>query len=111
VASFVGSMFSALIDTAVLAYLFDTTPSGQRGFYTSLYNLAAGTSYFAGSLVGGALYSMAAPIFGTYTALQYVYLISMFGRGAFASMHQKLVETRKAQTTIAKALLKELHIK
>ncbi len=110
-ASFVGSMFSALIDTAVLAYLFDTTPSGQRGFYTSLYNLAAGTSYFAGSLVGGALYSMAEPIFGTYTALQYVYLISIFGRGAFAFMHQKLVETRKAQTTIAKALLKELHIK
>jgi len=110
-ASFVGSMFSALIDTAVLAYLFDTTPSGQRGFYTSLYNLAAGTSYFAGSLVGGALYSMAEPIFGTYTALQYVYMISIFGRGAFAFMHQKLVETRKAQTTIAKALLKELHIK
>jgi len=110
VASFVGSIFSAMIDTAVLAYLFDTTPSGQRGFYTSLYNLAAGTSYFAGSLVGGALYSMAAPIFGIYVSLQYVYLISIFGRGAFAFMHQKLVETRRVQTTITKALLKELHI-
>ncbi|MBC7091916.1 MAG: MFS transporter [Nitrososphaeria archaeon] len=110
-ASFLGSIFSALTDTAVLAYLFDTTPSGQRGFYTSLYNLMAGVSYFAGSIIGGGLYSLATPIFGIGASLQYVYLISIFGRGAFAFMHQKLVETRKVQTTLTKALLKELHIK
>lgn len=110
-ASFLGSIFSALTDTAVLAYLFDTTPSGQRGFYTSLYNLTAGVSYFAGSIIGGIFYSLATPIFGIQASLQYVYLISIFGRGAFAFMHQKLAETRKAQMTLAKALLKELHIK
>ncbi|MGB9728191.1 MAG: MFS transporter [Nitrososphaeria archaeon] len=110
-ASFLGSIFSALTDTAVLAYLFDTTPSGQRGFYTSLYNLTAGVSYFAGSIIGGILYSLAIPIFGTQISLQYVYMISLIGRGAFAFMHQKLVETRKAQTTLTKALLKELRIK
>ncbi|MEM2074351.1 MAG: MFS transporter [Nitrososphaeria archaeon] len=111
VASFIGSIFSALGDTSILAYLFDTTPSGQRGFYTALYNMVAGTSYFAGSIVGGILFSLAEPIFGISISLQYVYLISIFGRGAFAFMHQKLVETRRAQTTITKALLRELHIK
>ncbi|MEM0053803.1 MAG: MFS transporter [Nitrososphaeria archaeon] len=111
VASFIGSIFSALGDTSILAYLFDTTPSGQRGFYTALYNMVAGISYFAGSIIGGLLFSLAEPIFGIFVSLQYIYVISIFGRGAFAFMHHKLVETRKVQTTITKALLKELHIK
>lgn len=111
VASFIGSIFLALGDTSILAYLFDTTPSSQRGFYTALYNMVAGMSYFAGSIIGGLLFSLAEPIFGISIALQYVYLISIFGRGAFAFMHQKLVETRRTQMSITKALLKELHIK
>jgi len=107
-ANFIGGIFSALTDTGILAYLFDSTPGGQRGVYTSLYNLATGMSYFAGSLAGGALIALGEPYFGLVLALQYVYMISVFGRLAIAVMHQKLIETKKSETTLRNALLEEL---
>jgi len=110
VANLIGGVFSALADTSILAYLFDSTPSGQRGVYTSLYNLSTGMSYFAGSVVGGALVAAATPFFGLIPALQYVYVISMLGRSALAIMHQKLIETKKAETNLRQALLEELHL-
>ncbi|MGQ9781591.1 MAG: MFS transporter [Nitrososphaeria archaeon] len=109
-ANLIGGVFSALADTAILAYLFDSTPSGQRGVYTSLYNLSTGMSYFAGSVVGGALSAAGTPYFGLIPTLQYVYVVSIFGRGALAIMHQKLIETKKAETNLRQALFEELHL-
>ena len=109
-ANFAVGIFSALNDTAVLAYLFDITPSGQRGVYTSLYNLVVGTSYFLGSVTGGMLVALGLPIFALAVSLQFVYIISALGRGASALLYNKLIETRQSQTTLKKALLEELHI-
>jgi len=111
IANFIVGVFSALNDTAVLSYLFDSTPSGQRGSYTSLYNLSVGLSYFLGSLVGGVLVSAGIPIFGFTASLQFVYLISAVGRGSIALMHKKLIETRKSETSLKAALMEELHLK
>jgi MFS family permease len=107
-ANFIGGIFSALTDTGILAYLFDSTPGGQRGVCTSIYNLATGMSYFVGSLSGGVLIALGEPYFGLVFSLQFVYMISVFGRLAIAVMHQKLIETKKAETTLRKALLEEM---
>jgi MFS family permease len=107
-ANFIGGIFSALTDTGILAYLFDSTPGGQRGVCTSIYNLATGMSYFVGSLSGGVLIALGEPYFGLVLSLQFVYMISVFGRLAIAVMHQKLIETKKSETTLRKALLEEM---
>jgi MFS family permease len=108
VANLIGGVFSALNDTGVLAYLFDSTPGGQRGVCTSLYNLATGMSYFVGSITGGVLIALGEPYFGLVLALQFVYMISVFGRLAIAVMHQRLIETKKSETTLRNALIEEL---
>jgi MFS family permease len=109
-ANFAVGVFSALSDTAILAYLFDVTPSGQRGVHISLYNLAVGTSYFLGSVTGGMLVALGLPIFALAVSLQFVYIISALGRGASALLHHRLIEIRQSQTTLKEALLEELHI-
>jgi hypothetical protein len=71
------------------------SPKEFRGSYIAVYNLIVGVVTFFGSLIGGYLAVFTTGIFGLFTGLLVVYMVSMVGRGVGAGLLFTVKETLK----------------
>jgi MFS family permease len=86
---------NALGSASMTAYLLDLSPQEFRGSYIAVYNLIVGVVTFFGSLIGGYLAVFTTGIFGLFTGLLIVYMVSMVGRGVGAGLLFTVKETLK----------------
>jgi MFS family permease len=88
---------NALLNVAFVAYLYDISPSGQRGRYNAEFNLITGAATMAGSLAAG--YALAAlnASYSLWLSLAYLYLIAAVGRAFAALLHLRLPYGRPVQ--------------
>jgi MFS family permease len=86
---------NALGSASMTAYLLDLSPKEFRGSYIAVYNLIVGVVTFFGSLIGGYLAVFTTGIFGLFTGLLVVYMVSMVGRGVGAGLLFTVKETLK----------------
>jgi MFS family permease len=87
----VAGVNAALINTAVLLFLIEKTPLEERASFVAFYNLLAGSSYFAGSITGGALLELLESRLQQDTAILIVYSISTIGRLGMGLAHNTLL--------------------
>jgi MFS family permease len=90
----VSGINSALINTAVLLFLVENTPMEERASFVAFYNLLAGSSYFAGSIVGGFLLELLESRMQQSAAMLIVYSISAIGRLGMGLAHYTLIGER-----------------
>jgi MFS family permease len=86
---------NALGSASITAYLLDVSPQESRGSFIAVYNLIVGVITFVGSLIGGYLSDFTIGLFGLFTGLLIVYMISTVGRAIGAGLHFTLEETLK----------------
>ncbi len=81
---------NSLLNVAFAAYLYDISPTGQRGRRSAEFNLVTGVSTMVGSLAAGfSLGVMSGP--GTlWISLAYLYVIAAVGRAVGALLHLRL---------------------
>jgi MFS family permease len=103
-ASVVFGVLTAFGEVAMLAYLLDITHEELRGTLTAFFNLATGTVFFIGSLIGGYLANYLIGVFNLVLGLQLVYALSAIGRTAGALTFTTLKEPYKYPSTLRKKL-------
>lgn len=106
VLNFILGFPSALLSTALLVFLLDTTADDLRGELTAFYNFSVGLSSFVGSLMGGMVADHLVAALGLWGGCAVVYVVSTIGRlyGAYL-VHRKLKEPKRYPSTLRTELL------
>lgn len=78
---------NALLNVAFTAYLFDISPTGQRGWYSATFNLLTGATTVAGSLTAGFLLGILKSSNSLWLSLAYLYVVAACGRALAALLH------------------------
>jgi MFS family permease len=81
---------NALLNVAFVAYLYDISPSGQRGRYTAELGLVTGVATMAGSLTAAYALSILDTQYSLWLSLGYLYAIAAVGRIVAALLHLRL---------------------
>ena len=88
----ISGLTSALINVAFVAYLYDISPSGQRGRYTAELGLVTGVATMAGSLTSAIALSILTNqySYSLWFSLAFLYAIAAVGRVVAALLHLTL---------------------
>lgn len=86
----ISGLTSALLNVAFVAYLYDISPSGQRGRYTAEFGLVTGAATFAGALISSYALSILNVQYSLWWSLAFLYAIAAGGRAVAALLHLKL---------------------
>jgi MFS family permease len=81
---------NALLNIAFAAYLYDISPTGQRGRRSAEFNLVTGASTMVGSLAAGLALSVISTPDTLWVSLAYLYVVAAVGRGVGALLHLRL---------------------
>lgn len=81
---------NALMNVAFAAYLYDISPTGQRGRRTAEFNLVTGASTMVGSLASGFALGVLNGPNPLWASLAYLYIVAAVGRGVAALLHLRL---------------------
>ena len=102
----ISGLTSALLNVAFVAYLYDISPSGQRGRYTAEFGLVTGAATFAGSLISAYALSILHVQYSLWWSLAFLYAIAAGGRAVAALLHLKLPYSGQHQSIIPKLGIK-----
>jgi MFS family permease len=81
---------NSLLNIAFAAYLYDISPTGQRGRRSAEFNMVTGASTMAGSLAAGFALGLLNGPNSLWLSLAYLYIIAMVGRAVGALLHLRL---------------------
>ena len=81
---------NSLLNIAFAAYLYDISPTGQRGRRSAEFNLVTGASTMVGSLVAGFALGILNGPNSLWLSLAYLYVIATVGRAVGALLHLRL---------------------
>ena len=81
---------NSLLNIAFAAYLYDISPTGERGRRSAEFNLVTGVTTMAGSLAAGFILGVISGPGNLWISLAYLYVISAVGRAAGALLHLRL---------------------
>jgi len=81
---------NALLNIAFAAYLYDISPTGQRGRRSAEFNLITGATTMVGSLASAFALSVISTPGTLWVSLAYLYVVAAIGRGVAALLHLKL---------------------
>jgi len=65
----------AMLNNAILAYIFDVSPPEEQASYVAIYNVVTGILFFFGSLVGGFLGDYFSLFVNPYIAMEIVIVV------------------------------------
>ena len=102
----ISGLTSALLNVAFVAYLYDISPSGQRGRYTAEFGLVTGVATMAGSLTSSYALSILNYQYTLWWSLAFLYAIAAGGRAVAALLHLKLPYNGQHQSIIPKLGIK-----
>lgn len=83
---------NAMLNIAFSAYLYDLSPTGQRGRHSAEFNLVTGITTMAGSLAAAYALTILNVNYTLWLSLAYLYVIAAVGRAGAALIHLKLPE-------------------
>ena len=98
----ISGLTSALLNVAFVAYLYDISPSGQRGRYTAEFGLVTGGATMAGSLTSSYALGILNSQYTLWWSLAFLYAIAAGGRTVVALLHLKLPYNGQHQNIIPK---------
>jgi MFS family permease len=81
---------NSLLNIAFAAYLYDISPTGQRGRRSAEFNLVTGVSTMVGSLAAGFALGILNGPNSLWSSLAYLYVIATVGRAVGALLHLRL---------------------
>ena len=81
---------NSLLNVAFAAYLYDISPTGQRGRRSAEFNLVTGASTMIGSLAAGFTLGVLNGPNSLWISLAYLYVIAAVGRAVGALLHLRL---------------------
>ncbi|QQG48841.1 MAG: MFS transporter [archaeon] len=81
---------NALLNVAFAAYLFDISPTGQRGRRGAEFNVVTGVTTMFGSLLSAYLLTLVSSGLGLWESLAILYVVSAAGRAFAALLHLRL---------------------
>ena len=96
----ISGITSALLNVAFVAYLYDISPSGQRGRYTAEFGLVTGLATFAGSLTSSYALSILTMHYTLWWSLAFLYSIAAGGRALAALLHLRLPYNGRYQSIL-----------
>jgi len=81
---------NSLLNIAFAAYLYDISPTGQRGRRSAEFNLITGATTMVGSLASAYALSVISTPGTLWASLAYLYVVAAVGRGFAALLHLRL---------------------
>jgi MFS family permease len=81
---------NSLLNIAFAAYLYDISPTGQRGRRSAEFNMVTGATTMGGSLAAGFALGVLNGPNSLWLSLAYLYVIATVGRAVGALLHLRL---------------------